>query len=71
MALVKIRTPIVVFFDGAYRCPGTEIEVEEVEARRLHELHGTVDEDISISAADRASVDSLNKFHAINSVDNG
>ncbi len=71
MALVKIRTPVVVFFDGAYRNIGTEIELEEVEARRLQELHGTVDEEISTSAADRASVDLLNKFHVMYSVDNG
>lgn len=71
MVLVKIRTPIVVFFDGAYRYPGTEIELEADEARRLQEVHGVVDEEMTVSAADRASIDELNKFHAINSGDHG
>ncbi len=67
MPLVRIRAPITVFYDGAYRYPGTEIELEEVDARRLQEAHGTVDEEMTIGLADRASVDDLNKFHAINS----
>lgn len=71
MSLVKIRTPIVVFFDGAYRYPGVEIELEEVEARRLQEAHGIVDSEMTISDADRASVDALNMHHAVNSADNG
>ncbi len=66
MSLVKIRAPVCVLFNGVYVPPGTQIEIEEDDARRLAELHGTVDADITISAADRASVDDLNKFHAIN-----
>ena len=66
MSLVKIRAPICLFYKGAYVAPGTEIEMEEDEARRLTDTHGEIDTEMTLSADDRASIDTLNKHHAIN-----
>lgn len=67
MPMVKIKSPVVVFWEGAYRLAGTLIELEEVEARHFIELHGQLgpDEEITNSLEDIQSVAALNEAAAI------
>jgi hypothetical protein len=64
---MKVRSPITVFWNGAYHPPGTVIDLEEDEARRFIERFGHAnDTEIVNTLEDLASVEALNKHAAIN-----
>lgn len=65
MAMVKIRAPVVTCHNGLYVPIGTVIELEESEARRLGEIHGVLDEDVTNSLEDLKQVAELNRLVAI------
>lgn len=63
---MKIRTPITVFYDGAYRPPGTVIDLPEDEAKSFIERFGDLgDAEVTNSIEDLNSVAELNKQAAI------
>jgi hypothetical protein len=62
----KVFAPVTVLFGDRYVPPGTEIELPEDEAQSLIERHGPGGE-ITLTDKDRASIETLNKFHAQNS----
>lgn len=71
MKTVNLALPVTVFINGAYLAPGTPFEIDEDEARRLIAVHGECDGEMTVSAADRSSIEQLNKFHQLNSGANG
>ena len=62
---MRIRLAITTFVDGAYRPPGEVVELPDGEARSYIERFGAAPDDMTISPEDVASVDALNRMHAI------
>lgn len=70
--LVTIKAPVTVFHKGQFVAPGTSIEVDEVEARRLTAAHGAFggpgDPDpgnTQMRNVDIASINALNEQSSI------
>jgi len=74
MAKVTIKAPVTVHYEGRYVAPGTEIELEEDEAKRLIGTHGEYGVGVLgdpantqiINVLDENSVEELNKQASIN-----
>ncbi len=74
MAKVKILAPVTVFHGGQYVAPGTEIEVEDDEAKSLIGAHGEYGGPAPsdpantqiLNVIDKQSLDELNKQSSIN-----
>jgi hypothetical protein len=64
---MKIKAPVTVFYNDAYVQPGTELDLEDDEARALIERFGEFDGDVTLDAKDLESLKTLNHYHAINS----
>jgi hypothetical protein len=75
MAKVTIKTPITTFYNGQYVAPGTDVEIEEADAKRLIGEHGEYGgatrmgdpgNTQTLNVLDQQSIDELNKQAAIN-----
>lgn len=59
------RTAITALYNGRYVPPGTEITLPENEAKEMIARFGEFEEGESLSLEELASVEGLNKMHAI------
>lgn len=62
---MKVRLPITILHNGQYVAPGTEVDLPEAEAKSMISRFGTCPVDETLSAADLASIDTLNTMHAL------
>ena len=62
---MKVRLAVVVFYKGAYRPPGYEIDLPDDEALALIDRWGEAEPNIILRDDEQAGIDNLNRFAQI------